>query len=151
MVEKAVPFHWRRFKDRYRLTGSKCEHCGKCFYPRRTICPNCRRSGNIRDIKFSGKGKVYSYTVIRVPSAEFKIYAPYIVAVVELEEGAKIISQIVECFPEDMKIGMPVEACFRRIRSESESGIILYGFKFRPDYRQIKSTSLGNPYPTSSD
>ncbi|MCD6590663.1 MAG: Zn-ribbon domain-containing OB-fold protein [Candidatus Aenigmarchaeota archaeon] len=130
--EFAVPFHWRRFKERYMLLGSKCEHCGEYFYPRRTICPKCRRAGKIRDVKFSGKGKVYSYTVIRVPPEGFREFVPYIIAIVELSEGAKVLSQIVDCEVDEVRIGMPVEVCFRRIRSENDSGLILYGFKFRP-------------------
>jgi hypothetical protein len=130
--EFAVPFHWRRFKERYRLIGSKCEHCGEYFYPKRTICPKCRRSGKIKELKFSGKGRVYSYTVIRVPPEGFRLYVPYVIAIIELEEGAKVLSQIVDCDPGKVKIGMKVQACFRKIRSEDDTGLILYGFKFRP-------------------
>ncbi|RLJ10277.1 MAG: transcriptional regulator [Candidatus Aenigmatarchaeota archaeon] len=132
-MEYAVPFHWRRFKERYHLIGSVCENCGSYFYPKRSICPKCRRKGKLKDYKFSGKGRIYSYTVIRVPPSGFDEYVPYVVAIVELEEGCKIASQIVDCDPEDVRIGMPVKACFRKIREENKSGIILYGFKFRPE------------------
>ena len=130
--EFAVPFHWRRFKERYHLGGSRCDHCKRYFYPPRNVCPHCRRSGKIKKVKFSGKGKIYSYTVIRVPPEGFHLYTPYVIAVIELEEGAKMLSQVVDCNPEDVKIGMPVKACFRKIRSENDSGLILYGFKFTP-------------------
>ncbi len=129
--EFAVPFHWRRFKERYRLIGSRCDHCEKCFYPARVICPGCRRGGHMKEIKFSGKGKVHSYTIIRVPPEGFREYIPYIIVIVELEEGAKVLSQIVDCEPKDVKIGMRVTSCFRRIRTENETGLVLYGFKFR--------------------
>jgi hypothetical protein len=130
--EFAVPFHWRRFRERYQLIGSKCEHCKKSFYPIRVICPYCRRAGQIKEIKFSGKGKIFSYTIIRAPPEGFKEYIPYIVAIVDLEEGTKILSQVVDCDPKDVKIGMQVKSCFRRIRSENDTGLILYGFKFKP-------------------
>lgn len=133
--EFAVPFHWRRFKERYHLIGSQCDHCGNHFYPPREICPHCRRSGKVKEVKFSGKGKIFSYTVIRVPPEGFHLYIPYVVAVIELEEGAKMLSQVIDCDPEEVKIGMPVKACFRKIRSEDDSGLILYGFKFRPANR----------------
>jgi uncharacterized OB-fold protein len=129
--EFAVPFHWRRFGERYRFEGSKCGHCGEYFYPKRETCPKCRRHGKVSMVKFSGKGKIYSFTVIRVPPEGFKIYAPYVVAIIELEEGTKILSQLTECDPEEVKIGMKVRACFRKIRSEHDTGLILYGFKFR--------------------
>ena len=132
MTEFAVPLHWRNFKSRYSLIGSKCPSCGKYFYPERKICPSCKRTVKMETVKFSGKGKVFTYTVIRVPPEGFNIYAPYIVAIIELEEGIKITGQIVDCEPEDVKIGMEVEAVFRKMRSGKGSGIILYGTKFRP-------------------
>ncbi len=132
MTEKAVPHHWRKFKERYGLVGSKCESCGFYFYPKGVLCPKCRRSGKVADYKFHGKGKVFSFTVVRVAPEGFERYAPYIVAIVELEEGAKVVSQVVDCDPGDVSIGMPVEVCFRKIKEDGKSGLIHYGFKFRP-------------------
>ncbi|MEM2740280.1 MAG: Zn-ribbon domain-containing OB-fold protein [Candidatus Bathyarchaeia archaeon] len=127
-----VPFHWRRRKERYRLIGSRCEICGKTFFPKREICPNCRRRGRIVDVELPGRGRVYSYTVIRVPSEGFEYYTPYVIAIIELENGTRIMSQSVDCNSEDVYIGMLVEVCFRRIFSQGDKGIISYGFKFRP-------------------
>jgi len=87
----------------------------------------------MKEIKFSGKGKIYSYTVIRVPPEGFKEYVPYIIAIIELDEGAKVLSQVVDVDPKDVKIGMRVRSCFRKIRSENDTGLVLYGFKFRPE------------------
>jgi hypothetical protein len=125
-------FHWRRYKERYRLLGIKCESCGRFFFPKRIVCPNCRRRGKVVPYQFSGKGRVFSYTVVRSPPAGFEGFAPYIVALIELEEGPKVISQVVDCDPKEVRIGMPVEVCFRRIRSDNPDGIVCYGFKFRP-------------------
>ena len=130
--EFAVPFHWRNFRSRYALIGSKCSACEKHFYPARKICSACKKSGDMKEVFFSGKGTVYTFTVIRVAPQGFGIYVPYITAVIELEEGIKITSQIVDCTIEDIKIGMKVEAVFRKMRSEHGSGIVLYGTKFRP-------------------
>ncbi len=87
----------------------------------------------MKEMIFSGKGNVHSFTVIRVPPEGFKEYVPYIIAIVELEEGAKVLSQVVDCEPDDIKIGMAVKSCFRRIRTESNTGLVLYGFKFRQE------------------
>jgi len=86
----------------------------------------------MKEMIFSGKGKIHSYTVIRVPPEGFKEYVPYVIAIVELEEGTRVLSQVVDCEPKSIKIGMRVTSCFRRIRSENDSGLVLYGFKFRP-------------------
>ena len=86
----------------------------------------------MKEHKFSGRGKVYSFTVIRTPPEGFEMFVPYPMAIIELEEGARVVSQLVDCKPEDVKMGMNVEACFRKIREENRSGLVLYGFKFRP-------------------
>jgi uncharacterized OB-fold protein len=132
MANYNVPFHWRRYKERYRLLGTKCDNCGRTFFPLKNVCPQCRRKGRTKTINFSGKGKVYSYTVIRVPPVGFEAYTPYALGLIELDEGPKLMSQIVDCRFEDIYIGMPVEVCFRKLTSQDEEGIICYGFKFKP-------------------
>ena len=59
-------------------------------------------------------------------------YAPYVVALVELDDGVRILTQVVDVEPEDMKTGMRVEVAFRRVKEDGNSGIIEYGYKFRP-------------------
>lgn len=132
MSHIAPPAHWRRAKERYRLLGSKCEICGSTFFPPTKVCPKCRRKGKIVPTEFSGKGKIYSYTIIHSAPKMFEKYTPYILALVELEEGPKVMSQIVDCKPEEVKIGMDVEVCFRKLFEQDEEGVISYGFKFRP-------------------
>ena len=83
-------------------------------------------------IEFSGKGKVFSYTIIYAAPKMFEHYTPAIVALVQLDEGPKVLSQIVDCELNELKIGMEVEACFRKLFEQDRGGIISYGFKFRP-------------------
>jgi len=132
MAMHAVPFHWRRYKERYQLLGTKCENCGTMFFPVRKICPKCRREGKPSTVKLSGRGKVHSFTVIRTPPDGFEVFAPYVIGVIELDEGPKLTSQIVDCRLDEVNIGMPVEVCFRKLRTLGKDGIICYGFKFRP-------------------
>lgn len=122
---------WRHIPQRYNLIGSKCLQCGEVFFPMRVICPKCRRKGKLEDIKFSGNGIIHSYSIIHTPTDEFKNISPYAVAIIELEEGAKITSQIVDCNTEDIEIGQEVELVFRRIRAEGDEGVISYGYKFK--------------------
>ncbi len=122
---------WRHIQQRYNLIGSKCTTCGKVFFPPRVICPDCRRKGNIENIKFSGKGKIHTYSVIRSPSDEFKTIAPYAVAIIELDEGAKLTAQLVDCDVDNIEVGDPVEMVFRKISEDGPDGVISYGFKFK--------------------
>ena len=105
---------WRHIQQRYSLVGSKCNECGDVFF------------------QFSGKGKIYTYSVIRSPPDDFKKIAPYAVAVIELEEGAKLTSQLVDCDVDNIEIGDSVEMVFRRISEDGPDGVISYGFKFKP-------------------
>ena len=123
---------WRHIQQRYNLVGSKCMNCGRVFFPSRVICPDCRRKGKIESFKFSGKGKIYSFSVVRTPTDDFKKLSPYAVAIIELEEGAKLTAQLVDCDVDKLKIGESVEMVFRKIREDGQDGVISYGFKFKP-------------------
>jgi uncharacterized OB-fold protein len=128
---KNIARGWRHIPQRYNLIGSRCLQCGEVFFPMRVICPVCRRRGKLEDIKFSGKGKIHSYSVIHTPTDEFRNMAPYAVAIIELEEGTKITSQIVDCKVDEIEIGQEVELVFRKIREEGDEGVISYGYKFK--------------------
>ncbi|KZX10310.1 Zn-ribbon domain-containing OB-fold protein [Methanobrevibacter filiformis] len=122
---------WRHIQQRYNLVGSKCTTCGKVYFPPRVICPVCRRKGNIETIQFKGTGKVHSFSIVHAATDDFKKLSPYAVAIIELDEGAKITSQIIDSDLEDIQIGDPVEMVFRKIREDGEDGVISYGFKFK--------------------
>jgi hypothetical protein len=128
----SAPRYWREIKYRYRLIGSRCLKCGKIYFPRRLVCRVCG-SKKLEEYKLSEKGKIETFTVIRRnPPLGYEKNVPYIVAVVRLEEGVNVLSQIVDCSPEEVKIGMSVELTFRKVREDGKEGIIEYGFKFRP-------------------
>ena len=123
---------WRHIQQRYNLIGSKCTNCNGVYFPPRVICPECRRNGKIENIQFKGKGKIHSFSIVETPTDDFKTIAPYAVAIIELEEGAKLTSQLVDCNLNEIEIGDPVEMVFRKIREDGEDGVISYGFKFKP-------------------
>jgi len=130
-MRESIPLTWRRIPERYRLLGSMCEICGQHFFPIRTVCPKCRRRGKIKKVQYSGRGKVYSYTTIHTGPTGFEDQIPYTIAIIELDEGAKVLGQIVDADPQKLKIGAPVEQCFRIIQRDDPEGLIHYGFKFR--------------------
>ena len=103
---------------RGQLVIQKCDSCGEYqFYPR-GICANCW-SNDIRWHKASGKGTVWTFTVTyqnRTPG--FLEDVPYVLALVELEEGVRMFTNIVECEPRDVKIGMAVEVTFVRANDQ---------------------------------
>lgn len=104
------PF-WEACRRR-RLLIQKCDACGEYqFYPR-GICADCWTT-DIAWVSSSGKGTVWSFTVTyqnRTPG--FAEEVPYVLALVELDEGVKMFTNIVECSPRDVKMGMPVEVTF---------------------------------------
>lgn len=123
---------WRHIQQRYNLIGSKCTNCDGVYFPPRVICPKCRRKGKIENIQFTGKGKIHSFSIVETPTDDFKTIAPYAVAIIELEEGAKLTSQLVDCDLDEIEIRDPVEMVFRKIREDGDDGVISYGFKFKP-------------------
>jgi uncharacterized OB-fold protein len=127
----SVARFWRKIPQRYNLIGTRCTKCGRHFFPPRSFCPDCRRSGKIEDHKFKGTGKVITHTIIRTASDQFEKLTPYVLAIVELDEGPRITAQIV-CEPEEVKIGMRVRPTFRRIAADGDSGVIYYGTKYLP-------------------
>lgn len=130
----AVPRFWRKFKNLYNLIGTRCEKCGRNYYPPRNICPTCKTSGIIVPLKFKGTGEIVTYTIMHSAAKGFEKQVPYVLAIVELDEGPKLTTQIV-CDHSEMyniHIGMKVKSVFRKLGEESERGMIYYGTKFAP-------------------
>ncbi len=95
------------------------------------ICRKCR-STRLRHTQLPQTAKLLSFTVVRQAPVGFEELAPYIVGVVEFEDGTRLVTQLTDCEPEELKIGMEVEAVVRKITQDGPSGLIIYGFKFRP-------------------
>ncbi|MFH1447714.1 MAG: Zn-ribbon domain-containing OB-fold protein [Candidatus Micrarchaeota archaeon] len=124
---------WRRIRERYGLNGSKCETCNTYYFPTRHFCKKCRRKGKLVSYKFNGRGNIFSFSLVTSPPSGFKLESPYMIAIVEIEEGPMLMSQIVDWHgKKELKIGDPVEVVFRKIREDGPEGIIHYGFKFKP-------------------
>jgi len=97
----------------HKLIMQKCNDCGKLiFYPRK-VCPFCW-SASVGWTDVSGKARVRTMTTtIAGVEQAFIPDLPYVLAIVELEEGVRMMTNIVECRPEDVKIGMEVAVTFR--------------------------------------
>jgi uncharacterized protein len=122
--------HWRQRAARYRLEGQRhCENGAVRFPPEPTGGPAAE---GWEPHTLSGAGTIYSFTVVRQPPAGYQDQSAYILALVKLAEGPTITAQITDCDPEQMAIDMPVEMVTRRLRDLGQDGLIVYGYKFRP-------------------
>jgi uncharacterized OB-fold protein len=131
-----VPRHWRLKQQRYALVGEVCPHCDYKIFPPRDVCPNCGEEAKTQ-YSFSGKGTIYSYTIMRDAPAGYEENIPYTVAVVALDEGPMVTAQLTDLGEQPVEIGMPVEMVTRKIRQDGdERGMLVYGYKFRPVMRQ---------------
>jgi uncharacterized OB-fold protein len=99
------------------LLIQRCPSCGsRQFYPR-ALCTSCAAVPEWE--RASGRGIVHTFTVIRQNYAKpFRELLPYVVAMVELEEGPRIMGNISDCDVDDVSIGMPVEVWFEPGRDE---------------------------------
>jgi uncharacterized OB-fold protein len=93
-----------------RLVAQRCAECGRLRHPPRPMCPYCR-SLEIEVAELSGRGTVYSYAILHHPQNSAFEY-PVLAVLVDLEEGIRILSNLTDVEPEEIVIGMPVEAFF---------------------------------------
>jgi len=104
-----------------RLEVTACDRCGHLFLPPGPCCPKCW-SAELSMQRVSGSGRIFSYVVYR-RTYHPGMPAPYVVALIELDEGPRLISNVVGCEPEDVEIDMPV-----RLHFESAGDFLLPRF-----------------------
>lgn len=125
--------YWRHIPELYRFEGVECTNCGDIFFPKRYFCPKCGFNSEIKPRTLRGSGTIVTYTRVCAGVPEFfEDQTPYILAIVKLDEGPKVISQIVDCDYGEIQIGLRVEAVVRKLFEDGESGIVFYGYKFKP-------------------
>jgi 3-hydroxy-3-methylglutaryl CoA synthase len=119
---------WRERRSILSLYGSKCNQCGTVQYPPQRICAKCQAKDDFEDYKLSDKkGKIFTYAVDYLTSSR---EPPAIIGVVDFEGGGRVMSEITECEPSEVKIGMDVEMCLRKL--SRKGGIHNYLWKARP-------------------
>ncbi len=95
-----------------RLIVQRCANCQRLQYYPRNMCTECL-SERLDWETMSGRGTVYTHSIVhRALNPAFEADLPYVVAVVELDEGVRLISRIVDCTPAKVVIGMTVEVTF---------------------------------------
>ncbi len=137
-----APRFWRENPSRYNLVGFKCNNCGKTYFPPRAICPVCHRKsvGKIEPVKLKGTGKIYTMTEVHEGLEELAPQKPYVLAMIEMDEGPKVTGQIIDCEACDLAIGTLVRVTMRKLSEEGSSGVIHYGYKFVPVRERSEQT-----------
>lgn len=106
--------YWQAAKEG-KLLLKRCRACNRPFFYPRTHCPRCW-SAETEWMEASGRGAIYSYTVIAHSDvAPFKDWLPYVVALIELDEGPHLVTNIVGCEPKDVTVGHRVEVVFEKV------------------------------------
>ena len=109
---------WWEAAQRHELYVQKCRDCGDLRFHPRALCTSCM-SSRTEWVRCKGTGKIYTFTVTNQNQAGgFRDSLPYVMAWVEVDEGLKMLTNIVDCPPEQVKIGMPVEAVFDDVTPE---------------------------------
>jgi uncharacterized OB-fold protein len=111
------------------LLGTLCRQCGAHFLGSVPFCQNCT-SNDLDPVELSKEGTLYSYTIVRVPPAGWQGSVPYALGQVELPEGPHVISEVVECPFEQLKVGMKLELALV-VGSEDAEGTQMVVYKWQ--------------------
>lgn len=114
-ISQDTAFFWEGAR-RGELLIQRCSSCGRLRHPPGPMCPHCH-SADWDTVKASGRGRVHSFVVYHHPLVP-PFDAPYLVALIDLKEGVRLISNLVEIEPEDTSIGLPVHVRFVAVDDE---------------------------------
>lgn len=135
----SVPTWWRNSDSRYRLIVGECPECGAMNFPPTGACIGCAERVSYTEVEPDGIGTILATTVIeggappefaQLLEAEDEIA----VAVVELDEGARVPAMVTDCDPHSVERGDRVRSVVRKVYDQE--GVIRYGTKFRPISKQ---------------
>jgi hypothetical protein len=101
-----------------RLRIKRCADCGRAHYYPRPFCPVCW-SERVEWEDASGRASLYTYSVVYVNDLPpFAARVPYVAAIVDLAEGPRMMTNVVDCEFDELEIGMPLEVTFRQETDE---------------------------------
>jgi len=109
--------YWDALKE-HRLLIQRCKECQRAYFYPRPFCPRCF-SFNVEWFEASGRGKLYSFVINHRPAPGFGP-EPYVIAVVELDEGPRMMTNLVDVEPDPDKINcdMPVRIVYEDVTAE---------------------------------
>jgi len=100
-----------RFASQKRLMAARCSNCGNLLLPPRPMCTKCL-STDLKWVELEKRGKLLTYTVIHVAPTQFQSMVPYTVGIVKLKDGLKLPGMIRGVEPQEIEVGMELEADF---------------------------------------
>ncbi len=113
--------------DGCKLIVGKCDSCGQVFFPKETSCFACGHD-TLVDMELSGKGKLYSYSVVQMPTSKFS--PPYAVGYVDFVEGVRVFGQLDMIEEKPFQIGMEMAVYIGKLWQEDDKEVI--GYRFSP-------------------
>jgi uncharacterized OB-fold protein len=125
-----LPRYHRLRPNYYRLEGTRCTECKTTHFPPRSRC-QCG-SDKTESARLARRGKIAAVTRIHQPARGFRQGAGTIAAIVDLDDGVRMLGQLTDINPDEATPGMQVEMVVRKLRPEVDQGLIVYGYKFRP-------------------
>jgi uncharacterized OB-fold protein len=102
--------------QRGELLFQRCQRCGTANFLPTPACRACL-SADLQWVRSDGRGTVYSWTVVHRPQTP-AFTVPYAVAIIDVDEGYQMMSNLIGLPPEDVRVGLPVEVDFRRLTDE---------------------------------
>ena len=124
-----LPHYHRLKKNLLQFAGSHCQDCGTVMFPEVERCTECASTRIVPSI-FSGSGTVIVATEVYSYPEKFDKDGPYILAVIQLEEGPKVLAQVTDADFIDVTPGKKVRRTIRRFYKDGKDGAIVYGYKF---------------------
>jgi hydroxymethylglutaryl-CoA synthase len=124
----SAPALHRNYQQNLSFTGSKCTKCGTAQFPKQRVCTQCQAKDEMEDYCFVGQSA--SVTTFTLDHLAASVNSPIIAAVVDFDNGGRIISEVTDCDPKEIEIGMNLEMTFRRLFEAD--GISNYFWKARP-------------------
>jgi uncharacterized protein len=109
-----------------RLLANRCKACGRLYFPKTLLCFDCFGK-DMEEVVLGGRGKLYSYTIARMPAAYFQ--PPYALGLVDLPEGIRVFAPLVMTEDEKFEVGMEMEASIEELWQEGDQSVV--GYRFR--------------------
>lgn len=114
-----------------RLVLPRCEHCAELIWYPRLVCPFCG-SHDVAYTEVSGRGTIYARTIMRRGDGPYREHAPYVLAMVRLDEGPTLMTNIVGADAETVEVGQAVRVVFDHVADAEATGRTDAVYRFTP-------------------